>query len=304
MREALYKHFTETSTYTYAGPYLDYFKSLPDDVEALGSLVCGQVIHPITLHQCDPEMFPLYGDLRKFPKYRMVNEDDVFQTAVAMTAELFRLDGRGFTSDRRVEDKLVVTCRYVSVLMCAILKAKGIPCRSRAGFFNYWPDTPSTCDHWINEYWNESLQRWVAFDADGFYPFKEMLGFSQYDVPKQRFAWAPEIWLGIRSGELDGDYYNYADSLGTKGLPAAVRQLFYDYHALMNNEVSYNCLPSFVYKTERFVKLSEEDLKEIDALAQLMLDPDANLETLKTIWNKTDKYRILCSPLIEDIENL
>jgi len=86
MQKELFNHFTKTGTYTYAGPYRDYFISLPDEIKKLGDLVCGQFIHPITLHQCDPAMFHLYGDLRDYPKYRMVNEDDVFQTTVAMTA--------------------------------------------------------------------------------------------------------------------------------------------------------------------------------------------------------------------------
>lgn len=304
MQKELFQHYTKTGTYTYSGPYRDYFRMLPDEIKDIGNLVCGQVIHPITLHQCEPEMFLLYGDLRNYPKYRMLNEDDVFQTAAAMTAELFRMDERGFIPSRCVENKLVVTCRFVSVLMNAILKAKGIPCRSRAGFFQYWPNTPDTCDHWIDEYWNEQEKRWIAFDADGFYPFEEKLGFSQYDIPHERFAWAPEVWLGIRNGEFDGAYYVYADSRGTRGLAAAVRQLFYDFHSLMNDEISYNCLPSYVYNAERFSKLSENELKELDDLALLMLDPDKNFSQLKEFWNTEDKYRIMCSPLIEDIENL
>ncbi len=304
MRKELHEHYTKTGTYTYAGAYADYFKELPGKVKELGDLICGQVLHPITLHQCDPTMFSLYGDLRSYPKYRMLNEDDVFQTAVSMTAELFRLDERGFTRLRSVENKLVVTCRFVSVLMSSILKVKGIPCRSRAGFFKYWPNATETCDHWINEYWDEHQQRWIAFDADGFYPFEEKLGFSQYDIPHDRFAWAPEVWLKIRKGEVDGDYYNYADRLGTKGLSAAVRQLFYDFHSLMNNEISYNCLPSYVYNTKRFLKLSETDMKDLDDLASLMCHPDENFDLLKDLWEKQDKYRILCSPLIEDIESL
>ena len=304
MKEEVLNHYKEFSPYTYPGLYHNYFLSLPNDVKELGELVCSQVIHPITLHMCQPEYFHLYGDLRKYPKYRLINEDDVFQTAVAMTAELFRMDERGFTTERNVEDKIVVTCRYVSVLMNAILKSKKIPCRSRAGFFQYWPNSSDTCDHWINEYWNEQENRWIAFDADGFYQFEEKLGFSQYDIPRDKFAWAAEVWLKIRQGKVQGNYYKYADNKGTNGLSATVRQLFYDFHSLMNNEISYNCLPSFVYNNERFIKLTESDLQELDTLATLLLDPDHNFKELKALWENVDKYRIMCSPLIEDLESL
>ena len=72
--------------------------------------------------------------MTKFPWHRHRCEDDILLTAVAIAAELFRLDNKGFTFHRSVENKIVVTCRYVSVLMSAILKVKEIPCRSREGF--------------------------------------------------------------------------------------------------------------------------------------------------------------------------
>lgn len=136
MDEKLKQHYLSTGTYTYAGAYYDYFRSLPDDIAKLGNLICSQVIHRVTLKQgnTNANKSLVYGDMTLFPWYRQRCEDDIFLTAVAMTAELFRLDSNGFTLNRKVENKLVVTCRYVSVLMSAILKAKGIPCRSRSGF--------------------------------------------------------------------------------------------------------------------------------------------------------------------------
>ena len=62
-----------------------------------------------------------------------------------MAAGLFRLDPRGFVPDRRVEDKLVLTCRFVAVLVASIYKAKGVPCRCRAGYAPYiQPGSPLT----------------------------------------------------------------------------------------------------------------------------------------------------------------
>lgn len=45
-----------------------------------------------------------YGDMTRYPWYRMRCEDDVLLTAVAMTEELFRMDERGFVKDRAVEN--------------------------------------------------------------------------------------------------------------------------------------------------------------------------------------------------------
>lgn len=204
----------------------------------LGNPICSQVIHCVTLREGNlgANSDLKYGDMTKFPWYRLRCEDDVLLTATGMTAELFRLDGRGFTLERAVEDKIVVTCRYVSVLISAILKAKGIPSRSRAGFAPYF-DKNHSVDHWINQY-RDNRGRWVNFDADGFYS-EEDLGFDQYDIPMHSFDWSAKAWLSIRAGEEDGSRYIYGDGLGTNSLKAVVRGIFYDFHALMNNEISY-----------------------------------------------------------------
>ncbi len=236
MEENILEHYRKTSTYTYAGAYGEYFRSLPDDIPMLGRLVCGQVIHRVTLKEgnTNANATLLYGDMDRYPWYRMRCEDDVLLTAPAMTAELFRMDGRGFVRDRKTEDKIVVTCRYVSVLMSAILKAKGIPARCRAGFAPYFREGVSM-DHWINQYYSREEGRWITFDADGFYEESGM-PLTQYDIPQESFDWAAQAYLAVRRGETDGKQFLYADCLGTCSLPALIRYLIYDFHALMNQE--------------------------------------------------------------------
>lgn len=241
----------------------------------------------------------LYGDMDRYPWYRMRCEDDVFLTAAAMTAELFRLDERGFRADRNVEHKLVVTCRYVSVLMSAILKAKGIPARCRAGFAPYFKEGVSM-DHWINQYYSEKEKRWITFDADGFYEEGGM-PLSQYDMPESSFDWVAEAYLSVRNGKTDGKQYVYADNLGTCSLPALIRYLIYDFHALMNQELTYTFLPA--YLEGRLDRLTEVELQEFDRLARWMLEPDRYFEELCTIWKQERKWRILSSPLVGESDH-
>lgn len=296
MEEKILTHYRKTGTYTYAGAYGDYFCTLPDDVPALGRLVCAQVIHRVTLKEGNTNANTglLYGDMDRYPWWRMRCEDDVFLTAAALTAELFRLDGRGFAADRKTENKLVVTCRYVSVLMSAVLKAKGIPARSRAGFAPYFKNGVSM-DHWINQYYSEKERRWVTFDADGFYEESGM-PLSQYDIPEDRFDWAASAWLATRSGKTDGKQYLYADGMGTCSIPALARYLVYDFHALMNHELTYTFLPAYLDK--RLDRLTEQELQELDELAELLLEPDRNFDRLCHIWNTERKFRIIHSPLV------
>lgn len=299
MDRTLKEHYLSAGVYTYAGAYDEYFRSLSDDISELGNLVCSQVIHRVTLKQgnTNANELLLYGDMNLFPWYRHRCDDDIFLTAAAMTAELFRLDPRGFVKDRAVENKLVVTCRYVSVLMSAILKTKGIPCRSRSGFAPYL-DEGSSHDHWINQYWDEHRSVWVTIDADGFFE-DEVLGFSQYDIPAHRFDWAADTWLTIREGRADGNRFIYAG--GEKSLKAAIRALFYDFHSLMNDEVSYLFLPAYIHG--KFERLTESDLLEIDDLARLMGSPDIYFERLKDLWENNRRFRVMNSPLVGDWDN-
>ena len=105
-----------------------------------------------------------FGDMTRMPEYRQA-DDDYLVTASAMLAELYRLDLRGLTMDRFVSAKIVVTCRYISILMASILKSKGIPARCRSGFAPYFTTNGQAWDHWVNEYWNGD--RWVRIDVDG-----------------------------------------------------------------------------------------------------------------------------------------
>ncbi len=297
MKEKILNHYLQFSTYTNPGCYVDFLKSLPDDISELGNLITHQVIHRVTLKNgnTNANSDKKYGDMDRYPCHRLRCHDDVFLTSLAMVGKLLRLDEKGFKKDRAVEDKIVVTCRYVSVLMASILKSKGIPTRCRSGFAPYLlPDI--SVDHWINQYWSKKENRWINIDADGFF---DDLNFSQFNIPDDKFDWAAKTWLDIRTGRKDSNKIVYA--AGQNGLEAAIRAIFYDFHSLMNNEISYNFQPSYI--SGKFGQLTEKELKEIDNLAKLMLEPDKNFEELVKIWNDEKKFRVLNSPLIGDSDH-
>ncbi len=301
MNQTVLSHFLQTGPYTWAGPYQEYFQTLPEDPRALGDLISHQIVHRVTLREGNTNANAdlRYGDMNEYPWYRMRCEDDMFLTAPAITAELFRRDPRGFTPERAVPDKLILTCRYVSVLVSAIYKAKGIPCRSRAGFAPYFQPGVSM-DHWINQVWSQKENRWITFDADGFYN-EAAMGISQYDMSEDSFDWAARAWLSIRHGKTDGKEFLYADGLGTCGLKAVIRYLFYDFHALMNHEISYLFQPCYI--DGKFDSLTENELRELDRLAELLLDPDENFPALLKLWETNRKFRVLNSPLVGDWDN-
>lgn len=296
--KAVLDHYLLPSTYTYSGPYKDYFKGLPDDLEALSKLIGGQYIQRFVLkcgNKGENENLR-YGDMTRYPWYRMCCEDDVLLTAVAMTAEIFRINEKGFFNGREVEERIVISCRHITVLMGAILKAKGIPCRSRAGIRAYHG---KPVDHWINQYWSEEEKRWVNLDAEGimYREFEEL--FSTYDIPYNEFNWIAQLWSDVRSGKVNGDNYILLD--GSKSLKALAKIMMYDFHALMNDEVNYNFIPYFIDNNK--LEIDEGIAKEIDALAELMVNPDDNFKELVHIWETNRKFRVLNAPLIRTMDN-
>lgn len=293
MNQKVLDHYLEYGQYTYPGLYESYLRSLPDDVRKIGALVRNQLIHRTSLHDENTKIIPglIYADMKNIPWWRQA-EDDNFNTAVAIIAELFRRDSKGFTQDRKDKDKLVLTCRHTTLLMASILKAKDIPCRVRSGYAPYFPFKKGlSFDHWINEYWDKNENRWVIIDVDG---HQHNTGFDMFDMPSDAFDYPAISWLNCRNGKDNPNRFHNAAP--AKGLKVIGWALFYDFHCLMNNEIIYLHSPAYLYG--KWNKMSEAELKELDELAKLMIEPDKNFDKLVNAWNTNKKFRILKGGLL------
>lgn len=290
MNSEILNHFLQFSSFTNPGCYKEkLITDLPDDIKTIGLLIRKQTIHRVVLSagNTGSNSDLKYGDMRKVPWYRQA-EDDNFPTAAAMLAELYRRDGRGFIMDREEKNRLVVTCRFVSILVASILKSKGIPCRVRSGFASYFRSSKGKAtDHWINQYWDKKENHWTMIDVDG--SLEDYLTFSPYDIPKGIFEFSAESWLNVRRGKVDPKHFH--DTVGFEGLVTIGWELFHDFHCLMNNEIIYQQGPKYCWN--RMNKLTKKELKEIDNLASLMIDPDKNFEALRNLWKTQRKFRIL-----------
>ena len=289
MSEKTYTRYLETSVYTYAGQYKDFLLSLPDDIPSIGMLVCDQITHP-SMYFTRPSPYleaTYFGKFASYPKQRFKNEDELYITAVAMIAGILRLDETGFTKNRDVTKRITVSCRHASVLFSAILKAKGIPCRSRAGFMDFGDTGDSYMEHWVNEYWSFDESRWVLVDVDGYYEYEERFGYSQFDLPRRKFVTASEAWLGLREKTLQKKLDVFSPNI----LEGVCEYLLMDLHALMNNEIFYSYQPA--YLRDGIQTLTESELCELDDLAELLADPDRNIEQIEYLWRTNEKLSVL-----------
>ena len=287
--------YKKTSAYTDLGYYKEFAKKLTNNINELCILQRKQIIHPVAFFEKDirKKKDCFWGDMTKVPETRLQSEDDIFPTAQSMLAELLRKNP-DYTKEREAKDKIHVTCRGEAILLASILKAKGIATRVRSGFAEYIKYDGIYYDHWITEYFDEKENRWKLVDADEHCPDHEM-GFDLNDIPYDKFLFGANAYLGVREGKYEEKTIYYASDPVTLGLKASLRCLFYDFHSLMNNEIIFLHLPKYIQ--DKKLELSEEEYKELDNLATLMLNPNENFEKLQDIWNNNIKFRIMSGAL-------
>lgn len=300
MNDKILNHYLEFSTYTYPGMYKEILKNnLPDNIQEIGLLVRQNIIHRTTLAagNTGTNADLKFGDMTTIPWWQQP-EDDILVTAGAMLTELYRRDPKGFTKNREPKNKLILTCRFVAILMATILKSKNIPTRVRSGHAPYfYPKTHTkiSTDHWINQYWSNKQDRWITIDVDGSLSLKD--NFDPYDIPEGKFDFPADAWLGIRSGKLNAEQFHNAKP--ENGAIVVLWSLFYDFHCLMNNEIIYLHGPAGGYgKYEKFNSLTQAELEKIDKLAKLMQNPDQNFEALVKLWKNEKDFRLVTGGLL------
>lgn len=287
--------YKQTSVYTDLGFYKDFAKQLTDDIDELCILQRMQIIHPVVFDNPDirKQENCFWGNMTKVPITRLDYEDDLFPTAISMISELLRKDKR-YYKERKAEDKIHVTCRGEAILLASILKAKGYSARVRSGFAPYIKYDGISYDHWITEYYDKNKERWILVDADEHCPDHEM-GFDLNDIPRDKFIFGAEAYLGMRNGKYKTEEIYYASDPATLGLKAALRGLFYDFHSLMNDEIIFLHLPRYIQ--EKNFELTEKEYIELDNLATLLLNPNENFDKLLDLWNSETKYRLMSGAL-------
>ncbi|TDO52599.1 transglutaminase superfamily protein [Kribbella sp. VKM Ac-2527] len=189
--------FAAQSAYSNPGEYAALLDVLPSDVAGITDVVRNVLIH----YRGGGIEFT--GERLEEINHRWI--DDLLATDQ-------RRNGTPLATPREPADRVAGCCRDYTLLTVSALRHKGIPARSRIGFAPYF--VPGfNCDHVVAEYWNGD--RWVMVDAQ--LEPGEHWGFDVQDMPAGKFRSAAEVWLGYRSGELDGDLFGVDPSLPLKG---------------------------------------------------------------------------------------
>lgn len=280
----------KTSLYTEVGLYVELVKTLPNDIDELCLLQRKQIIHPIAFkdEKIRNSKNCFWGDMTQISNMQLLREDDVLPTSISMLAELIRRDPN-YSINREAKNKIFVTCRGQALLLAATLKVKEIPARVRSGFAEYPNNNGIYLDHWITEYYNLESNKWTLVDADCC--CNDNVDFDIYNIPKNKFLTAAQVWIDVRKNGFDHLHLGHAYYGKDKLIEILTTALFYDFHCLMNNEIIYSHYPK--YLRDKNFQLDTHDFVELDELAKLMLEPDKNFDLLYKIWNSEAKFRIM-----------
>lgn len=105
------------------------------------------------------------------------------------------------------------SCRDFALLLCAALRSKAVPARTRCGFAAYFDAAWE--DHWVCEYWDAATRTWRLADAqiDAMLRQRQSIDFDAIDVPRTMFRTAGEAWLACRAG-TDPAVFGHGDVTG------------------------------------------------------------------------------------------
>ena len=170
--------YSQSGITTNLDDFAEFIRALPSEPKALMEVVRGLLIH---------EGFVAQRKLR-FEPDRMADRDIVGASNVLK--RVIEIDPAPHTVERYWRNRIVSFCYQFAVLLCALLREKDVPARTRCGFASYFRQG-FWIDHWVVEYWNDG--EWVVIDPDA----------GRDDVPQNEFHNAGEAWILCREGKLD-----------------------------------------------------------------------------------------------------
>ena len=262
--------YAEPSVLTSPGRHTKAFEALPNDPVALARIVQGLVLHKY--------MAQAYG-----VKVSPARDDEAHTRRVeSMLEQILALDDRPLPALRAPEKRLFGVCGQFTSLLVAMLRAKGIPARERAGFGAYF-NPPWFEEHVVCEYWNADDNRWVLLDTQFDETWRAQLKIEHdpFDLPRDRFLTAGDAWDLCRSGKADAKLFGIFQG-DKRGFWFLAAELIRDVAALNKMEVLvwdvWGAMP------QPDATLDAAQWKYFDQLATLTRDPDVSFDDLLALY--------------------
>ena len=270
------EYFATPGVMTSPDSYAALFGCLPSEIGPLCRDIQGLIIHVHWLERYGVQLpKPRFGELQ-------------LRSVAAKLARIGELDPRPLTEARTIDRRLVGNCRDFSVMLASILRYRGIPARVRCGFARYFlPDHYE--DHWVCEYWNAELQRWILVDSqlDDLQRSVLAVEFDPLDVPRDQFLPGGEAWRLCRAGLADPDKFGIFDMHG----------LWFIRGNLVRDVASLNKIELLPWDCWGLVDAREEnlsatDLALLDQAAELTRGDVPEWESVRQLYESDQRLRV------------
>jgi hypothetical protein len=188
--------FLQQGVMTTPGKYAALFDGLASDAAGVARIVQGLLIHEFWTGAYEVTLAE--------PDRDRVNLRRVEQVLDAIVSR----NDRPLSVAREPDSRIATNCRGFTVMAVAMLRANGVPARSRCGFGAYFTEGFFE-DHWVAEYWDPRAGRWKLLDAqiDDVQRAELTIDFDLTDVPHDRFVIAGDAWEQFRAGRADPSKY-------------------------------------------------------------------------------------------------
>lgn len=140
------ERYTAHSLLSDPGSYASQLEVLPHEMDALHRAINGLFIHIWKVRAFCPEQ------LASRPHAVFV------RSVKGLLEGTLALNAAPLDRGRPENERLIVDCRSFALLLCAVLRQRGIPARVRCGFARYL-EPSHLQDHWVCEHWNG--ERWI-----------------------------------------------------------------------------------------------------------------------------------------------
>jgi len=268
-------YYARHGVVTDPGPHADLFDDLPDDVDGLVTTIQGLLLH---VFWAEAQGVTLTEERRAEVAIRSVSD---------MLARIRELDDRPLGEPRDLDRRLVANCRDYSVLLTAMLRHRGTPARTRAGFGTYFA-ADECVDHWICEYWNSDEERWVMVDAqlDDLQVERLGIAFDPLDMPEGLFVTGGDAWLTCREGHADPAKFGIAEHRGMSFIRGNVG---HDFWAL--NKVETMPWEGWGVPWKDEGALTPADLEFLDEVSQLTLEGNDAFAAVRALHEDDARLR-------------
>lgn len=305
------KYYRSAGMITKLDRYKEFTSWLTDNPDSICQVVQGLITHDLWFDQYG---LPYLAE-HECPQ-KTVYMEDVLDMAL-------KIDSSNLAIPRHPRDRVVGCCREFATLMTAILRAKGIPARSRCGFATYFGWDGFYEDHWICEYWNgvkwvrcdpqlDPLQltyviNWGLEHKNTLERTQQIKTFDPHHLKEGEFIPAGEAWLMCRRENKDPNLFGIGCEINPAWGIDSLSGLWFIRGQLLRDFASLNKIETDPYLVRISRKLTwdswhlvgakdeeldDNDLMLLDEIAELTLNVEENFQQILSLYQKNAALQV------------